>query len=42
MHASDLIVPLIIAVIVGGLTGLVVWKAYDVRNWAGKVRDRYK
>ncbi len=42
MHASDLVVPLIIAAIVGGLTGLVVWKAYALKDWAGKLRDRYK
>ena len=42
MHASDLVVPLIIALIAGGLTSLIVWRAYDVKNWIGKLQDRYR
>jgi hypothetical protein len=42
MHASDLVVPLIIALVAGGITGLIVWKAYDVKDWVGKLQDRYR
>ncbi len=42
MHASDLVVPLVIAVVAGGVTGLIVWKAYDVKNWIGRIQEKYR
>ncbi len=38
MNGSDLIAPLIIALVTGGLAGVVVWKAYDLKEWYEKRR----